>query len=278
MRKGIIIIIFISGLGIFSYPIIADMFSTKAHQTVIRDYDATVSAIDEVEKADVIKKANEHNDRLNDEPMEFIDPFENGTENSGNNSYYSALDIGPAMGTLEIPSIGVNLPIYHGSSDGVLSKGVGHLENSSLPMGSGGTHSVLTAHRGLLSSKLFRNINDVEVGHEFRIRVLDEIMTYEVFNIDIVLPNETDWLQMEEGRSLVTLLSCEPYMINTHRLLVTGELISTEKASESAFIGKTHDLGQGDNYLNYIIMAISLIFIIIIIYLLITGRNARDDQ
>lgn len=276
-KKVAVIIVFLIGLGIFSYPIIADMFSTKAHQTILADYKKTTESLQEEEKAEIKRKATEHNKELEDKPMDFVDPFENGTENSGNKSYYSALNIGPAMGAVDIPSIGVNLPIYHGTSEEVLSQGVGHLENSSLPLGEKGTHSVLTAHRGLPSSKLFRNINDVAVGEEFKVQVLDDIMVYEVYDIDIVLPHETDWLQNEEDKSLVTLLSCEPYMINTHRMLVHGELIRTEKATDDDGVaGKQKK--QDSNLFNFIIMGLALLGVFIMLYLIIKGKRRKQEE
>lgn len=278
MRKVIFIIIFIIGLGVFSYPIISNLFATKAHQTVIADYQDTVKKLEQEKKDMITEESTAHNKKLADEPMDFIDPFENGSKNSGNKSYYSALNIGPAMGTLEISGIGVDLPIYHGTSDNVLSKGVGHLENSSLPMGNKGEHSVLTAHRGLPSSKLFRHVDDMNVGDEFTVQILDELLTYKVFDVNIVLPNETDWLQTDEKKNLVTLLSCEPYMINTHRMLITGELISKEKVSEQDVQKKPHDIKGDRNLLNYIIMGASLLSILTISFLLIRNRKARGDQ
>lgn len=248
----------------FVYPIISNILATKQHNAIITEYQNTVNELAIDNKEDMKEIASKHNENLHEEPLDFIDPFENGEINSGNKNYYDSLDVGPSLGTLDIPGIGVNLPIYHGTNEEALSKGVGHLENSSLPTGDKGTHSVLTAHRGLPSSKLFRNINDVEVGEEFQIQVLDEIMTYKVFEIDIVLPDETDWLQNEEDKSLVTLLSCEPYMIDTHRLLVHGELIGIEKATDTPIGVK---LSNSDLF-NLVLMIVSITGVVIVLILL----------
>lgn len=274
MRKAIIIILFVIGLGVFSYPIISNMLAAKVHQTAISDYQHTVVELDDKKKRELTEEGIAHNDKLADEPTEFIDPFANGSNNSGNKSYYDALSVDPLMGRLEIPGIGADLPVYHGTNDDVLAKGVGHLENSSLPLGNKGEHSVLTAHRGLPSSKLFRHVDDMTVGDEFTIQILDELLTYKVFEINIVLPDETDWLQNDERKSLVTLLSCEPYMIDTHRMLITGELVSKDKITEDNLQKKQHDVNGASNFLVYIIMAIALFSTITIIYHLISRREA----
>ena len=233
--KKILIILFLIGLAIFSYPMISNIFSTQVHRSVVQEYSETVKRMDSKEIEREREKAVRHNQELAGVEMKFNDPFAEGGSAGGtgeDRSYYDALNIGPAIGSVEIPTIGEELPIYHGTSEEVLSKGVGHLKQSSLPTGGAGTHSVLTAHRGLPSSKLFRNLGDMELGDRFYIEVLGEKMAYEVYDINVVLPHETDWLRMEENEDLVTLLTCDPYMINTHRLLVTGKRVPYEAEDE----------------------------------------------
>ncbi|RST59132.1 class C sortase [Siminovitchia terrae] len=228
MKKALVISIFIVGLGIFFYPMISNILSTKVHESVVEDYSDTVKSMDEAQIKKEKEKADLHNKELEDSQLDFVDPFSEDAEadkRRGNQSYYDALNIGPAIGSVEIPKMNMKLPIYHGTSEEVLSKGVGHLENSSLPTGKAGTHSVLTAHRGLPSAELFRHLDSLTYGDQFYVQVLDETMAYEVFKIDIVLPHETDWLQMREDKDIVTLLTCDPYMINSHRLLVTGKRV-----------------------------------------------------
>ncbi len=228
MKKALVISIFIVGFGIFFYPMISNILSTKVHQSVVEDYSDTVQSMDKDQIKKEKDKADLHNKELEDSQLDFVDPFSEEAEADkiqGNQSYYDALNIGPAIGSVEIPKINMQLPIYHGTSEEVLSKGVGHLENSSLPTGKAGTHSVLTAHRGLPSAELFRHLDSLTYGDQFYVQVLDETMAYEVFKVDVVLPHETDWLQMKDDEDIVTLLTCDPYMINSHRLLVTGKRV-----------------------------------------------------
>lgn len=262
MRKWLLIIIFVVGLGIFSYPIVSNLLSTKVHQSVVEEYTETVEKMDKKDIEKERKKADKHNEKLEDAQLDFVDPFSEATteeRKAGNKSYYDALNIGPAIGTLEIPKINTNLPIYHGSSEDVLSQGVGHLENSSLPTGKPGTHSVLTAHRGLPSSKLFRHLDEMEVGDEFYIQVLDETYAYQVFDVEIVLPHQTEWLQMTDDEEIVTLLTCEPYMINTHRMLVKGKRVPYNPAKKEA--SEASELPW-----LYIVIAIVVLLVLLILY------------
>lgn len=262
MRKWLLIIIFVVGLGIFSYPIVSNLLSTKVHQSVVEEYTETVEKMDKEDIEKERKKADKHNEKLEDAQLDFVDPFSEATteeRKAGNKSYYDALNIGPAIGTLEIPKINTNLPIYHGSSEDVLSQGVGHLENSSLPTGKPGTHSVLTAHRGLPSSKLFRHLDEMEVGDEFYIQVLDETYAYQVFDVEIVLPHQTEWLQMTDDEEIVTLLTCEPYMINTHRMLVKGKRVPYNPAKKEA--SEASELPW-----LYIVIAIVVLLVLLILY------------
>lgn len=262
MRKWLLIIIFVVGLGIFSYPIVSNLLSTKVHQSVVEEYTETVEKMDKEDIKKEREKADKHNEKLEDAQLDFVDPFSEATteeRKAGNKSYYDALNIGPAIGTLEIPKINTNLPIYHGSSEDVLSQGVGHLENSSLPTGKPGTHSVLTAHRGLPSSKLFRHLDEMEVGDEFYIQVLDETYAYQVFDVEIVLPHQTEWLQMTDDEEIVTLLTCEPYMINTHRMLVKGKRVPYNPAKKEA--SEASELPW-----LYIVIAIVVLLVLLILY------------
>lgn len=269
MRKIIFISIFVLGLGIFLYPIISNMIATTGYQSVIADNEKKIKELDkkdiEVEK----EKIKQHNDELEDFEMDFVDPFgEDETEAKvGLQSYYDALNLAPAIGSVDIPKINVQVPIYHGTSEEVLSQGAGHLENSSLPSSELGTHSVITAHRGLPSSKLFRDLNKVEIGDMFFTEVLDEKIAYKVDSIDTVLPTETGWLQMEDDVNKMTLLTCEPYMINSHRMLVTGKQVpyNPEEAGAEKKI----------NYKPYLILGALAIFLLIVY--LVRRRKKRGE-
>lgn len=223
-KKWIVPILFVIGIMVFSYPIISNWISTKEHHTVISNHNEQLKQMTEAEKAAEQERAKEHNNALKEDAMPITDPF---AEDAGNDDeqagYYNVLNIGETMGSIEIPSLNVDLPIYHGVGDDVLQQGIGHMSNSSFPIGGLGTHTALTGHRGLPSSKLFRDLDKVKKDDVFYIHTLDETIAYKVDDIQIVLPSETEWLEMEEDKDYVTLITCEPYMINTHRLLVRGE-------------------------------------------------------
>lgn len=223
-KKWIVPILFVIGIMVFSYPIISNWISTKEHHTVISNHNEQLKQMTEAEKAAEQERVKEHNNALKEDAMPITDPF---AEDAGNDDeqagYYNVLNIGETMGSIEIPSLNVDLPIYHGVGDDVLQQGIGHMSNSSFPIGGLGTHTALTGHRGLPSSKLFRDLDKVKKDDVFYIHTLDETIAYKVDDIQIVLPSETEWLEMEEDKDYVTLITCEPYMINTHRLLVRGE-------------------------------------------------------
>lgn len=237
MKKIILSIVFTAGLGIFLYPIVSDYFSTTAHQTVIEEYHESISKADKQRIEKEKEKIREHNAQLASSGLNFVDPFdETGSEHSsGNSSYYDALNLGPSLGIVKIPSLDIELPIYHGTTEEVLSQGAGHLENSSLPSSDLGIHSVITAHRGLPSARMFRDLDDMKKGDLFFVEVLDEVLAYKVETIEVVLPHETTWIMMDETKNKVTLLTCDPYMINTHRMLVTGYQVPYEKEVEASY-------------------------------------------
>ena len=179
------------------------------------------------------------------------------------------------MGYITIPRIGVELPVYHGTSDGVLQVAAGHLEGSSLPVGGAGTHAVISAHRGLPSAKLFTNLDELEAGDTFTITVLDRVLTYEVDRISIVLPTETDLLQPVEGQDYVTLMTCTPYGINTHRLLVRGRRITTP--DKLKHIRVTSDAIKIEPILTAPIMALPLL-LVLLFWLLFAPRKRSSAK
>ena len=184
-----------------------------------------IKALTEEEKDTMLKKADTYNEKLKDVNRPFLNYAEAG-------DYNSILDISGTgiMGYVTIEKLGVELPIYHGTSEGVLQVAAGHLEGSSLPVGGEGTHSVLSAHRGLPSARLFTNLDKMEAGDTFTVTVLDRKLTYQVDQIKIVEPQEINDLTIEEGKDYCTLMTCTPYGINSHRLLVRGERISQEES------------------------------------------------
>ena len=226
MRKNlstiILILIFLVGLSVMLYPSVSDAVNRKHQSRAVADYAEKVEQLSDADYQTYFDAADAYNRQLNTTPNAFYKPDLVG-------GYAQTLDISGTgiMGYITIPKISVKLPIYHGTDEGVLQVAAGHLEGSSLPVGGAGTHAVISAHRGLPSAKLFTNLDQLEVGDTFTITVLDRVLTYEVDKISIVLPTETDELKIAEGKDYVTLMTCTPYGINTHRLLVRGRRVET---------------------------------------------------
>ncbi|WP_163199078.1 MULTISPECIES: class C sortase [Bifidobacterium] len=216
-------LLILAGIGVFSYPILADLLSTRQHDQVIADYSGTASTMSAAEKAKQLKLAREYNDNLSGEPLH--DPFVPGSGYALPQNYTDVLNINGdgVMGTISIPKLKLNLPIYHGTDDETLAKGIGHMRQTALPIGGKGNRSVLTGHRGLPDAELFTRLDELKKGDVFLIGVLDETHAYKVVDIRVVKPDELSSIRAIKGRDLVTLVTCTPYGINTHRLLVTGE-------------------------------------------------------
>lgn len=227
----ILFMVFFAGLFLVVYPTLAD-YINKLHTTAaIGDYTKKVDLIKEEEYRQILEEAEAYNSEL--AKRDGSNLYETDPER-----YRNALDItgDGIMGYIEIPAIGVSLPIYHGTSEQVLQLGVGHVEWSSLPVGGKSSHTVLSGHRGLPSAKLFTDIDDLVAGDVFVLRVLNEVFTYEVDQILTVLPTNTNDLQIEAGEDYCTLLTCTPYGVNTHRLLVRGHRITNTEEAETIWI------------------------------------------
>lgn len=213
------VIIFMTGLGIASYPFISNMVAQRHASQVVKDYETNVEEMDE-EKIDAMKEAAK---KYNEQLSNVVSVDDENENNEQGESYADLLNIGESLGYITIPKIDVNLPIYNGTSQDVLSKGVGHMEQSSYPLGGESTHCVLTGHRGLPSAVLFTDLDKLEIGDEFYLHVLDEILASKVDQIKVVEPNEFGDLEIIDGKDYCTLVTCTPYAINSHRLLVRGE-------------------------------------------------------
>lgn len=209
-------ILFLSGLAILGYPFVSNLIANHNASRVIDSYEEQVESMDQ-EKIDAAKEAAEkYNKQLSDvisvEEKEEEEPI----------TYLDMADAGMSLGYIVIPKIDVNLPIYNGIDEDSLRRGVGHLEQSSYPLGGESTHCVLTGHRGLPSALLFTDLDKLEIGDEFYLHVLDEVLAYQVDQIKVVEPNDSGDLDIVEGMDYCTLVTCTPYAINTHRLLVRG--------------------------------------------------------
>ncbi|QWH89044.1 class C sortase [Bacillus toyonensis] len=215
--------IFLFGLGIFLYPTISNWLATRAHYSEIGSYDKKIKALQKKEIERREKEAADYNKQVQTSTQTFADPF--AEENSNQQAYADALNLGDVMGYIEISKIKIKLPIYQGTSEEVLSRGIGHLDYSSLPVGGENTHTILTGHRGLPSAKLFSDLDKLSEGDLFYIHSLDKILAYKVDQIKVVLPHETDDLKIVEDKDYTTLITCTPYGVNTNRLLVRGERV-----------------------------------------------------
>ncbi len=218
----IMVLFFFIGLLVLLYPAISNFVNQKSQSRVITNYEEVLDKNLVKDYSEIFEKAYEYNNKLQslEYPLLMYDSISNYNEilNINNDGM---------MGYITIDKIKVELPIYHGTSTRVLSASVGHLEGTSFPVGGKGTHSVLSAHRGLPSSKLFTDLDELEIGDTFKITVLDQVLTYEVDKITIVKPTEVDDLAIDSSNDYVTLSTCTPYGINTHRLLVRGKRIDT---------------------------------------------------
>ncbi|MFV8222869.1 class C sortase [Faecalibacterium hattorii] len=267
----ILILIFLVGLSVMLYPTVSDYVNQKNQSRAVASYSEEVENLSDVDYQAYFDAADDYNRRLAETPDAFYRP----EEVSG---YTDTLDVSGTgiMGYITIPKIGVELPVYHGTSDGVLQVAAGHLEGSSLPVGGAGTHAVISAHRGLPSAKLFTNLDELEVGDTFTITVLDRVLTYEVDQISIVLPTETDLLQPVEGKDYVTLMTCTPYGINTHRLLVRGKRI--ENAENQKHIRVTADALRIEPIIVAPALAVPMLLVMLVVMLAVPHLRKRKNQ
>ena len=242
MKKKLSVIlmalIFLSGLGITLYPIISNLYIEHHQGNIINEYNKTVESMPDNTLEKEREKAEGYNKMLTGN-MIITDPFDPEAQKKleENSDYYNILNIGNdnIIGYIKIPKINVSLPIYHGTSEEVLKRGVGHLQNTSFPIGGESTHAVLSGHTGLSSAKLFTDLDKLEEGELFFIEVLGEKLAYKIDQIKIVEPRETSDLVIKSGEDYVTLVTCTPYGINSHRLLVRGTRIPyTEEVEKEA--------------------------------------------
>ena len=279
MRKNlstiILILIFLVGLSVMLYPSVSDAVNRKHQSRAVAGYAEEVEQLSDADYQTYFDAADAYNRQLNTTPNAFYKP-------DLVSGYAQTLDISGTgiMGYITIPKISVELPIYHGTDEGVLQVAAGHLEGSSLPVGGAGTHAVISAHRGLPSAKLFTNLDELEVGDRFTITVLNRVLTYEVDQISIVLPTEIDQLLPTEGMDYVTLMTCTPYGINTHRLLVQGERIEYEAAEEIA--AQTESVQVESTWETQYIMGLKLGaeilgFLVVVVLAVIGIRKMRRD-
>lgn len=267
--KIVIILIFLAGLSLLLYPLVANQWNNHRQKQLIGNYESVVAdkeAAGNIDYAAEMKKAEAYNDALL--PSILPDSFavaDASTETDS--SYENSLNIAGdgMMGIVEIPKIAIKLPIYHGTGDEVLQKAAGHLEGSSLPIGGENTHAVISAHRGLPSASLFTDLDQLEIGDHFLIHVLDETLCYEVDQILVVDPEDTSALAVEDGEDLMTLLTCTPYGVNTQRLMVRGHRVPYEEQTVADEQTPLSGLSLHTNYLLWVIVGIVVTGVFILI-------------
>ena len=262
----LIVVMMITGLCLTLYPSFSNWWNSRMQSRAIANYDRAVASLSNNEKEDLLREAEQYNALLS----ELGAPFDEYRQLEG---YDDILDITGTgiMGYITIPKIGVYLPIYHGTSPEVLNIAVGHLQGSSLPVGGEGCHSVISAHRGLPSAKLFTDIDQLIEDDTFTITVLDEVLTYEVDQIVTVLPYEREELSLVPEEDYVTLMTCTPYGINTHRLLVRAHRIDTVYPHN---VKVPSDAVMVDD-MNVYAVIISTVLILLLLYWMISGRVGR---
>ncbi|QIK52305.1 class C sortase [Jeotgalibaca porci] len=231
-KKWLMGLIFLLGLGIFMYPNLTQIYAKISQYQIILSYNRQQSEMSkEIKKIEMARIA-EYNKSLIDNTVVYEDPFETNEAATETLKDKSSEKLGDPIGYIAIPKISVNVPIYNGTTDYILQKGIGLLEKSSMPVGGAGTHAALTGHRGLPESKLFTDLDEMKIGDIFYIHSLAGTLAYEVESVETVLPHETETLKIMDDRDLVTLITCTPYMINTHRILVRGARITLDATKE----------------------------------------------
>lgn len=264
------IIALIFFIGILLYPTISDYLSRIHSSQVISSYKEEIKGMDAATKEKMLKEAKSYNESLSGN-VELYDPFSN--KNEADSKYMNLLKSSQdnMIGFIQIPAIDVKLPIYHTVKESILQKGVGHMEGTSLPIGGKSSHAVLSGHRGLPSSVLFTDLDKLIIGDIFYIEVLGEKLAYQIDQIKTVLPAETQDIKISKGEDYVTLVTCTPYSVNTHRLLVRGTRIDYQEAIEEV-------LNEVDNgvHFPYEIQILMIVLPLLFILLFMIRRRKHD--
>jgi len=266
----ILILVFFVGLSVMLYPTISD-YVNQLHQTrAVANYAADVDKLSDADYTAYFEAADAFNAQIAADPdaLYFPDRFP---------SYESTLDVTGTgiMGYITIEKIGVELPIYHGTTEEVLQHGIGHLGGTSLPVGGEGTHTVFSGHRGLPSALLFSDLDQMQLGDHFSLRILGEQLLYEVDQILVVEPDEVKDLYPVEGEDLVTLVTCTPYGVNTHRLLVRGHRIPLETVEETVEVTVTQQVVHSLGWKGKLLIGALLLFLLILLILALLRRKKK---
>ncbi|GAB5616254.1 class C sortase [Faecalimonas canis] len=270
-RKAVGNIFFCVGILLCLYPFISGMVHRQEQKSVISTYESHI--MQDIKEMDrVFKKAKEYNRILNDTKGIVVESSLQEMNGLSDEEYNNQLNMtgSGVMGSLEIPKIDVNLPIYHGTEDSVLSKGVGHLQGSNLPVGEKNTRSILTGHRGLPNAKLFTRLDELKKGDLFFIRVCGKTLAYKVEKTEVIKPEEAEILSVVSGKDLVSLVTCTPYGINTHRLVVTGERVIYEQKMQDNIKKDLFSLEES--------VLIAVLVVLIAVYIVCQKRKERKNE
>ncbi len=272
----LIILIFLAGAGVFSYPTISNLWNEYRNAQLVSRYNESVGTLSEDRYNELWQEAQEYNEHHTVNSI--VDAFDENDEYILSHPYDEVLDPNGdgLMGSIEIPKLNLTLAIYHGLSTEVLEKGIGHVEGTSLPIGGESTHAVLAGHRGLPSAKLFTDLDQMELGDIFLIHVLDRTLAYKVDQIKTVLPEESDELSIIEGEDHVTLVTCTPYGVNTHRLLVRGIRTEYHEEQEAAET-PVQKLAKIDP-VKVMLGGLAVLVVLILIIYIVLHRRSRKKQ
>ena len=263
-----LVLVLLTGLSLLLYPTFAEVWNSMHQSRAIARYADTISGLDRISYDSVWAAARAYNETLIDRGIDRF--FMTDEERAEYESMLDVPDIG-VIGYIEIPKLDPRMAIYHGTDEAVLQIAIGHIEGSSLPVGGKGTHCVLSGHRGLPSAELFTNIDQLTEGDIFQLYILDEVLTYEVDQILVVLPGEIDALAIDEAQDLCTLVTCTPYGVNSHRLLVRGHRVATPEPPREVHITN----GARQIQREYVALAVGVPLALILMLLMLLVRPRR---
>ena len=267
MRQKIIpILIVLFGFALLSYPFISNFIFERSAGSTIKSYEKQAKTYDQKQKDKALKEAKEYNQALTRSAVQLTDPFKTKKSDGETMVYNNILNLDQSgvMGYLEIPCISVDLPIYHGTDAEILERGVGHLAASSIPIGGKSTHSVLTGHTGLSSAKLFTDLTEMKKGNLFFINVLGQTLAYKVDQISVVRPKDTRKLRIVDGKDYVTLVTCTPYGVNDHRLLVRGVRTKYVKNQKTNIRQRNKDSQWMGTYKRAIAIGLAIVIVLVL--------------
>lgn len=269
-------ILLLAGILVLLYPVFATQYNNQRQERIASEFSAVAEQAGPDAVAESLRRADEYNLKASESPIldPWLDAQRPGTAQY--QDYLSQLNLNDVMATIKIPSIDVNLPIYHGTDTATLDKGIGHLFGTALPVGGESTHTVLTGHTGLGNATMFDQLTSVKMGDYFYIETAGRHLKYQVTDIRVVLPHETESLNKVEGKDLATLITCTPYGVNTHRLLVTGERVPMDEAAVAAEAAQV----KGSVMKPWMIAVLASVVVILAVagILWLRSRKRKDEE